>query len=313
MITDNRYFSESLTEINIELYKESTKLNLSGRLGVSNFTSKSLLKQFEHYTRTFPTEIISASESIEISLYVIQLNYLFQEVFDENSRIPQELINKFKEEKKSYKLEEHDRYVIYDFLEDYFHQLVYSYRSFIKNAKKEPCFVGINNEEIILKNLLIQYKKVISSKKLQIKIFPNITLTKTISDKVISMLIDFIEQRLKVLNPDISLSNNEYKINHIHNKIEKIKWLGTQQDLVELFLELANKNWIEEVDQQKRKTYVRSIISLFDIEDTKRSKKSDAIDSVYRKFNGVIEDGKRVYPFLEKDNYRRKFENIIKN
>lgn len=313
MITNNRYFENDLNAINAELYNENLKLHIEPKPHIYNFKPESLTEQYKNLTNKFPYEIISSSNKLCISFYPLELNYLIYKFTEGDKSLPIELINKTKSSRENYIFDNEDRYVVYDLLENYFHSIVYNYSEFLKTIREEHFFNGITDETIILKNLLILYKSVLSDNSIQINIFFGITLTKKISDMIIKMLVDFIEQRLEVLTPELDLAKTNYKVNLIENKTKKIKWLGTQQDLVELFHTLIEKNWIEEANYNKRIEYVNSILNLFDIEHTKRNKKSDSKNSFYKKFNGEIINGIRKLPFLEKMGYMRKFMNIENN
>jgi hypothetical protein len=160
---------------------------------------------------------------------------------------------------------------------------------------------------------LNRYKSVINDGKKQISIFWNITLTKKIADIITKMLIDFIEQRLKILTVSLDINQTEYKTTYVDTNIKQIKWLGSQQEFCELIISLEQNKWIENINDGERKQFINSVTKIFDFEHTKRSAKSNPENSIYQTFKGEHEKGERTFPFLENKKYERKFISIKKN
>lgn len=313
MITSHQYFENSLTEVNKILFNENNIIALEKRIYVSNFKPQVIHKAYNKLIQSFPYDIQPASKSIIITLYLTELDYLVQECNKEDPNLSKEKINEIKSSRKSIEVDnDGDKCIIYDFLVNYFFSLVYKYDKFIKNAKKYHFFYGIDSEDILLKNLLIIYQSVLRNSSTQIDLISGITLTKELSDYLLKMLIDFIEQRLLVLNPNENLINKSVKINHFQTSIEPIKWNGTQQNLLELFIELIDKKWIEDIEEGKRRKFIKTIINLFDIESTKIKKDSDSENSLYQKFKGELNGKDRNYPFLENETYKKNFNRITK-
>lgn len=311
MITSNKYFEDSLTKSNQMLFKENDNITLEKRIKVLKFTPKSIHKAYNRLIQSFPYDIIPASNEINLTLYNTELLYLVGECNKNDTNISQEKISEIKNSRENIKVDnDSDKCVIFDYLYDYFHSLVYNYDKFITNAKEYHFFYGIDDESILLKNLLVIYQSVIKNEKTQIDLIYGITLTKDLSDHLLQMLIDFIEQRLLTINPNEKLTNRAVKVNHIQSTIEPIKWNGTQQNLIELFIELLNKNWIEEIGDRKRTKFIKTIYQLFDIKSTKKNKESDSESSLNQIFKGELNGKKRIYPFLERDSYIKKFSGI---
>ena len=157
------------------------------------------------------------------------------------------------------------------------------------------------------------YRRILEDKSKQISIFWGVSLTKEVSDRIIEMLCDFIEQRILVLNPPISKDSLINKMTFKANELKSIQWLGTQQELCELFYELNKKGWIPDIVGGERKKIAESITELFDLEKTKRTPSSNIKDSFYQQFKGELIDGERTYNFLDSKKYERKFDKINNN
>ncbi len=294
------------------LFTENDNIALEKHFFVSKFTPKLIHKAYNRLTESFPYDIRSASENIIITLYVTELNYLVGECNEEDSNLSTGIINDIKNSRKSVEVDnDGDKCTIYDYLITYFQSLVYNYDKFIENVKKYHFFYNIDNEQIILKNLLTIYKSVLNNSSTQIDLINGITLTKELSDHLLKMLVDFIEQRLSVLNPN-EYFVNQNKINQILPLIEAVKWNGTQQNLIELFLELIDKKWINEIESGKRRQFAKTLHQIFDIESTKKNDDSNSELSIYQKLKGELNGKIRTYPFLENENYRRNFNDIKK-
>jgi hypothetical protein len=313
MITDYNYFSNRLSEIDREIDSLNQDVDLIKRLSIHDYSKESISQKFNEIFRVFPYIIETASESIGISIYARELFDLFYEISEYDGKIKPEKISESKENFKNSKLDASDRYIIDEFLDDYFGSIIYCYGEILENTKKYHFFYGIESEEIILMNLLKLYQSVLLEDSKQLCIFNGITLTKKISESVTKMLIDFIEQRLIVLNPRFELENIPNKMTFVDNKLKSIEWLGTQQELCELFIELENKNWIPEIETGERKSISNTITSIFDLSSTKRNEKSNHNESFYQKFKGELMDGKRYFSFLESEKYKVKFNDIRKN
>jgi hypothetical protein len=315
MIINISHFQNQLNSINEEIYNQRNNLKFNKRNVVTNFLPKSLTKQYNNWTINFPFDIIPASNSIILTNYCLELNYLIFEFSEGDERLSHEIINLTKLKRETYECEPNDIIFINDIIFDLIHSFIYKYKRVLKKIIKEYIFDGINDEKVILKNLLKLYKGVLENPDVQINIFHSIVLTKKISDSIIELIIDFINHRLETLEPETNNLNTTIplSINSTIQKTDKIKWLGKQQDLIELFVELAEKKWIENPDFQKMKKYCESILGLFDIEYTKRKESSNTFKSFYQKFKGDNINGKKVYPFLENKNYKRKYDKIENN
>lgn len=313
MITDNKYFESRLSDINKELTAYKGDLKLARRAQISDFTIEGITNSYEEIFLTFPYNIETSSQIIEMSIYTNEVFNLYYDIIEYPNKITTTEINSIKNRFKNPEITEFCSYNINDFLDDYFHNLTFKYGSFLNNMKKCYFFVGIDNEEIIINNLLNLYRSILNDSSKQLNIFYGITLTKKISDIITSMLIDFFEQRLLVLNPKNSSANLHPQTTYIDNTLKPVEWLGTQQELCELMIELINKNWIPEISDGERKMFVKSILNIFDLVKTKRHEKSKPDDSFYQLFKGDNMNGKRYYPFLETNKYQKKFEEIKKN
>lgn len=310
MITSTGYFSTTMCEINNALFNEDIKVEFYNGGKITNYKTSSIEELYNSIIQVFPYNVQRKSDKVEISTKIYDLEYAYRLMDSRNQNLPNEIIDKLKQD-FSIEVEEDDKVLPYTLLEDMIYTLVYEYEKVLKRIKKYPVFYGIEDEQIILKNLLILYRNTIKSENSQIEIFPWMILPKNISDMIVKMFIDFIEQRLMVLNPDVSI-NSSYNIN-VSEQIEKqIKWLGTQQDLTELFITLVEKGWIPEIGERKRTAFARSILKIFNIEETRKDKKSNLEQSFSQNFKTFNEDGVTKYIF-QKDNYKSKFDKIAQN
>jgi hypothetical protein len=198
-------------------------------------------------------------------------------------------------------------------MDEFFNKLVFSFDKFITNAKKFPFFLGIDDEQIILLNLIKHYKSTLSNESIQIDFFWAIQLPKKINDQLIVLLIEYLEQRVAILNVKVTDIIFENKISVSQEFQNKIIWNGSQQQLSELFLKLKDNNWVENFEEGNLKLFVSSLCNLFDIKKTKKKDTSDEINSLYQIFKGEIIDGKKTYPFLDKPRYKNVIEEMNKN
>ncbi len=311
MITNTKHFDNKLQELRGLLSDYQEDINLMQFRKITNFSKENITDDFNYIFLSLPYEIETTSNDLSYSYYTIELFDLYYEISDYDGQIDSERIQKSKHRFKQQKLDTQDRFLVLDFVENYLHSLLYNYDVFLSNAKKFHFFVGIDDERIILENLYQLYKGVLLDKTKQIRLFLGINLTKAISDKIIEMLCDFIEQRLLVLNSSINIGAIPNKITYEENKHNKIQWLGTQQQLCELFFELIQKGWIPEIPYGSIKKTSDSITNLFDLEHTKRSKSSKPNDSFYQQFKGESEAGKWTLSFFKSKKYEKKFKNIL--
>ena len=188
--------------------------------------------------------------------------------------------------------------------------LLYKYDDVLKITKEASGLFGIEDEEKILLIHLKKYDEILKNPAKQISILHGIDLNKKVSDLILKVYIRFIQQRLELLNPpqptieNISLSQPS-----------KILWNGSQKDLVELFVELQSKGWINEFNYGDRSKIAKAICNLFDLTKTKRKIDSDPENSFYQKLKGIHNPVSKEREFdtvlgPQKD---RKFSTIITN
>lgn len=313
MITNLKYFENDFSDLLNLLTEFKNEIQFIKKCRINDFSKENITEIFNDIFRSFPYEIETSSSDLGFSYYTIEIFDLYFEISEYDGKIDLERIERSKRRFNKTELDTQDKYLISDIIENYFHSLIYNYNIFLSNAKKYPFFTEIENEEIILKNLYNLYKGVLNDETKQINLFWGINLTKEISNKILKMLCDFIEQRLLVLNPQINTSSLSNKLSYNLNKQNKIQWLGTQQELGELFYELIQKGWVPEIPYGERKKFANSITELFDIEITKRTKSSNTQDSFYQQFKGEVINGKWNLSFFESKKYERKFKQIKSN
>lgn len=188
--------------------------------------------------------------------------------------------------------------------------LIYEYDLVLAATKESNRLFGIEDEEKILLIHLKRYSEILNSDTLQIDFLKGITLSKKLSDLILEIYIRFINMRLDLLNPDsakVVIKRNQ--------TLTKILWKGEQKDLLELFVELQLKGWIEEFKYGEIKKTSDSICNLFDLTLTKKGEGSDPENSFYQILKGVqnSKTKKREYDEILKNEKERKFSKIREN
>ncbi len=311
MILHPFHFTPKIENINQILWKEETEITSLRRMTFKKFNKKEVLHYYDLIFKNFPLEIENATEEISISIFATEIFDLHYQIIDLNNQISASEEIELLEKRKNFKPEENSE-TIEDFISTFFHCLVYNYEDFLTNTLKQHYFVGINNEVKILLSILNRYKSVLKDKTKQIDLFWCIKLNKHVSDLILEMLIEFIEQRLNLLTISTENINLANELNYVENEIYSIDWNGSQQELCELILELEKKEWISEIRNGDRKKFANSITKIFNLSNTKKNKKSNPNNSFYQLLKGEFENNRRIYPFMEKENYEKKFDEIMK-
>jgi hypothetical protein len=281
MITDKSYFENQTNEINQIIYNNSSKVSFLEKMTIRTYGKEKITKYYNDCFFNFPFTIEDASEEIGISIFATELFELYYDLDKNMNQVSSLRINEVMENRKKFIPENH-LYLIIDYLDEFIYGMVYFYDKLLENTKKHHFFKNIDDEKIILLNLLKRYKSVVNDEAKQIDVFWSIKLTKTLSDLIIKIFIEFIEQRLNILTINFEQTNFEYKTTYVENKIHQIKWNGTQQDFCELIIELEKKNWIEKIQEGNRKKLVNSITKIFNLENTKKNENSDPNNSLYQ-------------------------------
>lgn len=310
MILHPFHFNKKIDDINQILWNEELEITALHRMNFSKFDKKEISHYYNLIFKNFPLDIENASQEISISIFATEIFQLHYQLIELNRPITAEIKNEILEKRKSFNPELNSE-TIEDFISTYFHCLVYYYEDFLKNTLKQHYFVGIDDEVKILLSILNRYKSVLKDRTKQIDLFWCIKLNKQLSDKVLEMLIEFIEQRLSLLTVSTENINIGNTLNYIENDIFGIDWNGTQQELCELILELEKKEWIAKIKNGDRRKFVNSITTIFNLVNTKKNTKSNPNNSFYQLMKGEFENNQRIYPFMEKENYRRKFDKIL--
>lgn len=314
MITDNIYFTQKTYSIIQQIENEIDDAINAEKFLFKNFTREEIYRVYCSIFYEFPYRIVPKNDFIGISINAIEVldgGGTFDEHQDQN-KLYDFQIQKFFENRKSYD-PKNCLETVECFIDEFFNKLVFHFDKFIETSKKFPFFLGINDEQIILLNLIKHYKSTLSNESIQIDFFWAIQLPKKINDQLLLLLIEYLEQRVAILNiktTDIIFENKNSVFPEFQNKII---WNGNQQQLCELFLKLKENKWIEDFEQGNLKLFVSSLGNLFDIKKTKKKDTSDEITSLYQIFKGEIIDGKKIYPFLEKSRYKKVIKEINKN
>ncbi|KQM50103.1 hypothetical protein [Chryseobacterium sp. Leaf201] len=314
MITDNIYFTQKTYPIIQQIENEMDDAIIAEKFLFRSFTREEMYNVYCSIFYEFPYRIIPKNDFIGISINALEVldgGSSFDEHQDKN-KLYDFQIQEFFERRKSFDPKNCLETVEF-FIDEYFIKLVFQFDKFIESAKTFPSFLGINDEQIILLNLIKHYRSTLSNESIQIDFFWAIQLPKKINDQLILLLIEYLEQRVAILNiktKDIIFENKNSVFPEFQNKII---WNGNQQQLCELFLKLKENKWVEDFEEGNLKLFVSSLCNLFDIKKTKKKDTSDEITSLYQIFKGEIIDGKKTYPFLEKPRYKKVIKEINKN
>lgn len=311
MILHPFHFSKKIEKINQILWNEKLEIISLYKMNFKSFEKEEVVKYYDSTFKNFPLDIENSSKEIGISIIATELFDIYYDLTKHNQRISPERESKILDNRKNFEPKDNTE-TIEDFIQEFFHCLVYNYDEFLSNTMKQHYFTGINDEVKILLSILNRYKSVLKDKTKQIDIFWSITLTKQISDLILEMLIDFLEQRINLLTISTESVNFGNELTYVENDIFSINWNGSQQELCELILELEKKKWIAEIENGDRRKFSNSITKIFNLTNTKKNKNSNPNNSFYQLLKGEHEKKIRTFPFLEKENYEKKFNRIIK-
>jgi len=310
MILHPFHFDKKIDDINQLLWKDDLEIASLHRMKFSKFDKKEVLHYYDLIFKNFPLDIENATQEISVSIFATEIFDLHSLLIDLNNPISLDKKNELLDKRKSFKPEQNSE-TIEDFISTYFHCLVYNYEDFLSNTLKQHYFVGINDEVKILLSILNRYKSVLKDKTKQIDLFWCIKVSKQISDLVLEMLIEFIEQRLNLLTISTENTSIGNELNYVENDIYSIDWNGSQQELCELILELEKKEWIAQIKNGDRRKFANSLTKIFNLANTKKNKNSNPNNSFYQLLKGEFENKKRIHPFMEKENYEKQFNGII--
>lgn len=311
MILNTNHFTKRIDDINQLLWKEEQEIISLGKMTSRRFKKEEILNYYNSTFKNFPLDIENSSKEIGVSIFATELLELHFELIEMNRTISANKKKELLEKRKTFNPSDNSE-TIEDFISTFFHCLVYNYDEFLENTMKQHYFIGINDEVKILLSILNRYKSVLKDKTKQIDLFWSIRLNKQISDLLLEMLIEFIEHRLNLLTISTENINLENELNYVENNIYSIDWNGSQQELCELILELEKKEWIAEIKNGDRRKFADSITKVFNLTNTKKNKKSNPNNSFYQLLKGEFENKERIFPFMEKENYKKKFNGIIK-
>lgn len=310
MILDTIHFSTRIENIYQLLWNEELEIISLRRMNISTFKKEEIVKHYDYAFKNFPLDIGNSAKENGVSIFATELFELHFELVELDGTITAEKAKELVEKRKVFDPRNHCE-TIENFISTLFHCLVFNYDEVLMNTMNQYYFVGINDEVKILLSILNRYKSVLKDKTKQIDIFWGIQLNKQISDLILEMLIEFIEHRLNLLTISIENINLGQELNYVENDIFSIDWNGSQQELCELILELEKKEWIAEIKDGERRKFANSLTKIFNLSNTKKNKKSDPNNSFYQLLKGEYENKKRTYPFMEKENYEKKFDGII--
>lgn len=307
MLIEYNFAEDLLEEIDDQLdqYQEDNEIKFSNSSPTSKRTNfESLIKLNEF---SFPVFTRSSSNQIIIARYFFEIEAARWEkeksefVEQGKEKAIEKLINS---EFFSY------RETIFIAIQTKISNLINEYSRVFEATKETNFLFGIEDEEKILVNHQNKYMKVLNSNDQQMQIIEGIWLNKEISDLVTKIYLRFISLRLKLLNPVPVEFEEAPKQN-----LAKIIWNGDQRDLLELFVELEYKGWIEEPKPGDRNKTAKAICNLFDLSLTKRTKENRVVESFYQIYKGDLNGvtKKREYDAVLKSIHKRSFCEIREN
>ena len=309
MILDTFHFSKKIENIDQILLNEELEIVSLQKRVLKNFEKEEINDWYISIFQNFPLTIENSSKEIGISIFATELLDLYYDIVESNVSITNAEKREIFEKRENFEPKNNTE-VIHFFIDTFLNSLIYDYEYFLANTMKQYYFIGINDEIKILLNILNRYKNVLKDKTKQIEIFWCIRLNKQLSDLVLDMLIEFIEQRLNLLTISTENIHLNNELAYVENDIFNIGWNGTQQELCELISELEKKEWISKIKTGDRRKFANSITKIFNLSNTKKNKKSNTSNSFYQLLKGEYENNERIYPFMEKENYERKFNGI---
>lgn len=314
MITDHTYFTNRTYETLLKIEEEMNNSIEISKFKFSKFTREEIYPEYCQIFLSFPYDVIASNKSVGISINAVELiaeGYSFEE-HSEKKKVNQDDIEMHLANRKTFN-PTHCFETVQNFIDEYFNRLFFKYDLFLESSKKIPFFAAIDDEKVILLNLLKLYYSTLKNDSIQIDLFRTLHLPKILNDEILKVIIEFIENRLNILNIQMTDIQHTSKNKTSRDWDHKVVWNGTQQQLCELFIKLEESGWIEAFETIKKKQYINSICKLFDISKTKRNSRSDEVNSFYQTFKGEIIEGQKTYPFLERPNYRKVIEKINEN
>ena len=242
MITDNTYFTQKAYPIIQQVEIEMDDAIIAEKFLFKKFTREEIYDLYCSIFYEFPYRIIPKNDFVGISINALEVldgGSSFNDYPDQNKLFDFQ-IEEFLNRRKSFNPKNCLETVDY-FIEEFFNKLVFHFDKFIENAKKFPFFLGIDDEETILLNLIKHYKSTLLNESIQIDFFWALQLPKKINDQLILLLLEHLEQRIAILNIKVTDIVFENKSSFSPEFQNKIIWNGSQQQLYELFLKLKEQ------------------------------------------------------------------------
>lgn len=277
MIIEYNFANDLLEKIEKELvkYDDKNKIQVIKQFSIGKSANLEWMNKSQDFS--FP---INSSGSTEI----IQITKEFYELLVNGWKVkhPELVKNGIPAKIESMMESDFPDETIHSAIYDKVSRLIYQYDEVLKCTKETNGLFGIEDEEKILSIHLNKYNEILSSDFKQIEFLYGITLNKNISDLILKIYIRFINLRLEMLNPKITqFAERKTEIT------PKILWKGSQRDLCELFIELQEKDWINEFEWGERNKIAQSICNLFDLTLTKKKEKSNVENSFYQILKGT--------------------------
>ena len=307
MIISKDYFERKSEKIKTMIFDEESPLEIIlTKPRSTEYFDKTYYK--EVYTQNFinyPVDVIPADTKTYLSTkLVISFNRYYQ--IDSPVADDKQIVQNAQNCDESSVIWDID-----EIIDEKLHCMFCDFDKSLDAAKQSIWCLGITDHVLIIKNLLNHYINIRNNPKVMLSFFYGLTLKKEISDLLLDIYIEFLSDKLTMFT--IDQVGTSSKVEPVNGKDSKIKWKGKQADIVELFVELQRKNWIQPLDETGLAQSARIICKIFDLSDSKRKKDSDIVQNINQLLKGEYNEKKeRVYAFEKKDNVRN-FETISYN
>jgi len=309
-----RNYEEEIRNILFDDSRDKYIEKVDGFKRDNHLSKEYVLEHYKEAFLTFPTYTSTSKNEIIVWKRLVEIIHYYDEYIhlDEEGKVSMTTLEKTKGIIES-EFDGCPKWIIADSLEVFFQNLNYRVAEMLNNSKEIPIFQGIEDEEVIINNLLNHYNYILNSKTHQLEILSSLQLSKEISDIIVRALISVLEFRMMIRHPGNDYQSNKQNTLIFPPNEEKIEWLGTQQELCELIISLSEKGWIENIERGNISKTASKFGALLDFSKTKKSSKSNEINSLYQILKGEVDPDnktKKWYFYDRNSNYQKKFDKI---
>ncbi|MGN6640082.1 MAG: hypothetical protein ACTHJ8_14330 [Mucilaginibacter sp.] len=247
----------------------------------------------------FPVEVVPASGEILLSHDSLINYHTYHAIRNKTS---DHILQKQTEETT----DQSRRELIDSMISERLMNLYYEFELTLKRAHKSYYFAGITDNATIIRNVLNLYQNVRKDESLQIAHLGHIKLPKSIADIITDIYITFLSDRLAML--ELREGYGRQMMATV-NDDAKLTWNGKQQHLVELYLLLEQKGWINKNDLSKNRV-AALLCQFFDLTYSKKKPNSNSVESIYQLLKGETGERYEVKYFYDQPKYIKQFDGI---